>query len=384
MPIKRKYHRQPGRASFQIRTSVRRRLALGETVTAITGDNATPPRVSVTSRAVSGDIDHLGQIYVRLPNNDGDDNDSSTYSVVREAINLSPRLNTNASGIPVLVKQVSRTDTRLIIQDVDIITLRDGGIDPISYNLLAQENILKPLRDMQDFRVQAQGNRDVTSTTILIPDNHAYAFLYGGSWRILNSDYTVDVASAIPSAGEERLVFVYYDADADSLTYTQGTVRDIEGLTWDASDFDNASSGITANILPGAFYVLSNAEPTVTEANRQFDVRQWFTTVQPSQPSGVFPALLASYVSKSANYTVTNTDGTIGVDCSGGSVTITLLDASSVSGRVFNVYAEDVSGGIVTIDTTSSQTINGSTSVNLFSQYESLTLQSNGSNWVII
>jgi hypothetical protein len=92
----------------------------------------------------------------------------------------------------------------------------------------------------------------------------------------------------------------------------------------------------------------------------------------------------ASYQSKSANYTLIVSDGTIGVDASGGAITITLLSAVGIAGNSYNIKALDVSGGNITIATTSSQTIDGALTQTLNTQWDNITVQSTGANWIII
>jgi len=101
--------------------------------------------------------------------------------------------------------------------------------------------------------------------------------------------------------------------------------------------------------------------------------------------SGGKPALREAYTITTSNYTVTDEDGTIEVDASGGARTITLLDTADVRpGRMYQIIAADVSGGIVTVATTASQTISGSATQIINVQWNSITVVSNGTNWRIV
>lgn len=62
--------------------------------------------------------------------------------------------------------------------------------------------------------------------------------------------------------------------------------------------------------------------------------------------------------------------------------TITLPTAASITGRTYTVKL--TASGSCTVATTSSQTIDGSTTYSLSAQYKYVTVQSNGSNWIII
>lgn len=86
-----------------------------------------------------------------------------------------------------------------------------------------------------------------------------------------------------------------------------------------------------------------------------------------------------SLVQKTSNYSITSEDYTI--ECTSGTFTLILPTAVTRSGKVY--VLKNSGSGIITVATTSSQTIDGQTS-GLLSQYDSLTVQSNGSNWIII
>lgn len=66
-----------------------------------------------------------------------------------------------------------------------------------------------------------------------------------------------------------------------------------------------------------------------------------------------------------------------------GNQTFTLPDAVGIGGRIYNIKKTGASG-LLTIDTTSSQTIDGSLTAILNTQYENLTVQSDGANWIIL
>ena len=98
---------------------------------------------------------------------------------------------------------------------------------------------------------------------------------------------------------------------------------------------------------------------------------------------GVSWSLIESYkiTGVTANYTINKTDYT--VNCRTNSFTVTLPTAVGISGKTFNIKVTDNIS--VTAATTSSQTIDGyGSGVIVLSQYDSLQVQSDGSNWVVI
>ena len=87
-----------------------------------------------------------------------------------------------------------------------------------------------------------------------------------------------------------------------------------------------------------------------------------------------------AYVAKTGAYTTTENDHTI--NCTTGTFTVTLQTAVGVTGREYVV--KNTGTGVITVGTTSSQTIDGSTTYTLGSQYKYVKIQSDGANWIII
>jgi hypothetical protein len=86
------------------------------------------------------------------------------------------------------------------------------------------------------------------------------------------------------------------------------------------------------------------------------------------------------YVSKAVDYTASIiTDNVIEVTATG--KTITLPTAVGISGRQYTIKL--TASGSGTVATTSSQTIDGSSTYSLASQYKYVTVTSNGSNWIV-
>jgi hypothetical protein len=87
-----------------------------------------------------------------------------------------------------------------------------------------------------------------------------------------------------------------------------------------------------------------------------------------------------SYTSKTASYTVTDDDFTI--DCTSGTFDVTLLTSVGRIGKVLNI--KNSGTGVITVNPDGTETIDGSLTAVLSTQYESITIQSNGANWVIL
>jgi len=78
-------------------------------------------------------------------------------------------------------------------------------------------------------------------------------------------------------------------------------------------------------------------------------------------------------------------DGTLFVDTSGGVATVTLPASTNQAGRIFIVKDTGNAGANnITVNTTGGETIDGSATQTISTNYGVLRIQSNGSNWFLI
>lgn len=84
------------------------------------------------------------------------------------------------------------------------------------------------------------------------------------------------------------------------------------------------------------------------------------------------------YAAKTSSYTIGDNDYFI--DCTSNSFTVTLPTAVGNAGQIYII--KNSGSGTITVDTTSSQTLDGQSTITL-SQYNSITVESNNSNWSI-
>lgn len=84
----------------------------------------------------------------------------------------------------------------------------------------------------------------------------------------------------------------------------------------------------------------------------------------------------------STTYTATLNDHTILGDTSGGAFTITLPKALNAKGYIFTFV--NLTANNLTIDGDGSETINGAITNVLANQYDTITVQSDGTEWFII
>ncbi len=98
--------------------------------------------------------------------------------------------------------------------------------------------------------------------------------------------------------------------------------------------------------------------------------------------AGTFTAGVQS-ISSNTSLSVTYQDHYVKVDTSGGAVTATLFTAAGNSGKRVQIKKTTSDANAVTIATTSSQTIDGNSTITIARQYDAYTLISDGSNWLI-
>lgn len=89
----------------------------------------------------------------------------------------------------------------------------------------------------------------------------------------------------------------------------------------------------------------------------------------------IFPTLINTAVTT----TFVNPNETI--NCTGGTFSVNLPTASGIQGRLYVLVNSGT--GVITLDPNGAETINGNTTITL-TQYVSRTVQSDGTNWIII
>jgi len=141
-------------------------------------------------------------------------------------------------------------------------------------------------------------------------------------------------------------------------------VIDAQGRITSASNVavTGASTVVTnvATVSSGTTVVWQNNAPaTITWENNALATIDWLNNI----------------------YLITANNATILVNCAAEPLSTLLPDASSVSGQQYKVKKIDSSANAATVTTTSSQTIDGNLTYALSTQYQSATVQSDGSNW---
>jgi hypothetical protein len=108
---------------------------------------------------------------------------------------------------------------------------------------------------------------------------------------------------------------------------------------------------------------------------------------QGSHPHSVLTvggSFAVAFTSISTNTTLNDSHCVVSVDATSGNVTVTLPAASGIAGRQYFIKKVDSSANTVVIDGNASETIDGATTVTISTQWQSYTIVSNGTNWLII
>ena len=87
---------------------------------------------------------------------------------------------------------------------------------------------------------------------------------------------------------------------------------------------------------------------------------------------------------KTSAYTATTSDFAILCNATSAAFTVTLPAAAGVTGQVLSITKTDSSGNAVDIDGNGTETINGSATVSLSSQWATRLIQSDGANWFVV
>jgi hypothetical protein len=180
---------------------------------------------------------------------------------------------------------------------------------------------------------------DTGGTIVGTGKNYPFMFAVGGTevGRFTPSTYRLGINTTAPSAQLE--------VRTKSATTPVIIARGYSSQTADLQQWQNSSGNVLVSIASGGALKL----PITT--------------------------ITASATLDASNYTVL-------VDGSSASITVSLPQASTVTGRIYVVKCIDDTNAVV-VDPYSTETIDGSTTLS-FTKWDSIMIQSDGSNWLIL
>jgi hypothetical protein len=152
-------------------------------------------------------------------------------------------------------------------------------------------------------------------------------------------------------------------------------------------------SFIVKNVASAVNYVISTGastgnSPSISvggsDANVSLTLTAQGTGIVQTAATLKYAGVISGLTTKTANYTLVATDHTVLGNATTASFSLTLPTSVGATGQVYIIKKVDSTANTVTILTTSSQTIDGSSSKVLSYQYDGFQLQSDGANWMII
>ena len=149
-------------------------------------------------------------------------------------------------------------------------------------------------------------------------------------------------------------------------------------------------SGLRLKQLPagGVLFMNSTADVAQNNSNFYFDATNYRLSVaagsSPNSTLQVGGSIALGVATKTANYTASISDHTIICNNTSGAITISLPPAAGASGRVYVI--KKISGPLndVIIDGSTTETIDGALTMTLSTQYNSVMIQTDGSNWFVL
>lgn len=258
-------------------------------------------------------------------------------SILRSTLNLG---NSVASDVQLRIK----TGT-----DLNLEMYSDGSNNYI-YSLNDARNTAKPL-----YQIGSQITLNSGGQATAVLDANQKTTLFGALETGTGKDLVGTVANRFRLANDYEIhLFNAGDNYMDSYNAARTTYRNL-------------------NIRGADITLQNNGATTVTLSGGKVGIG-----ATPASTLDVTGSLATSYVAKTTTYTATATDQVI--SCSG-TFTLTLPTAVGITGRIYTI--KNTGTGIITIATTSSQTIDGSTTLAGAIQNETYYLKSNGSNWEV-
>jgi len=166
------------------------------------------------------------------------------------------------------------------------------------------------------------------------------------------------------------------DSSANTITVNRSGTDTIDGGTSKTIDrqFEGATFIPDIDPSPDAWTTLTYGEVTVTG-----DIVGTTDTQDLSNKNYII-----NNASKTTTYTATVNDEVLLCDTSGGAFTVTLYAATGNAGRTLIIKKTTSDFNLLTVDGNASETINGNTTTTLITQYESVRLFCDGSNWFIL
>ncbi len=207
-----------------------------------------------------------------------------------------------------------------------------------------------------------------------------------GTTQVFDIDTTnarVGIGTATPA----------YGLEISGASGASTAVKAASGITfgngWHGSSVGMHSDGtnIFFGINNGTFFIRpqgsgSSTNSSIFDANGNLAVNATSATSRLTVNGPIATAIIAS--PKTSAYTAGTSDSTILADGTSAAFQITLPTAVGCQGRQYTIKRANSGANNITVGTTASQTIDGTATKTLGSQYAVVTVQSDNANWQIL
>lgn len=222
--------------------------------------------------------------------------------------------------------------------------------------------------------------RDANNSLFLVQNTSAFSATSGGFVRMSNS--------GTPSAAGFRLGGLHWGSNPSSTNFrTSAVIQAFSEAAWTDNSsqptylaFETTASGSNTSSERMRIAANGNVGVNTTSPANRFHVagtgRFDSTLITTGRRHGIRTL--------NSSTTLADTDEFVFADANGGAFTVTLPNSNGRDGQVYTIKKIDASANAITINTTSSQTIDNATSHTLSNQWDFVTVIANGGNWLIV